>query len=110
MSFRFLQYTENKSFAEDLTEGKFGFPVIHAVRAQKQDKQVLRKSNVLTPAEGSTPLTNSGLKSTDILRQRTHDIEVKKYCITLLEKLGSFQYTRKVLDQLDAEARAEVCT
>ncbi|KQS43323.1 geranylgeranyl pyrophosphate synthase isoform X2 [Drosophila erecta] len=79
------EYTENKSFAEDLTEGKFGFPVIHAVRTQKQDKQVLH-----------------------ILRQRTHDIEVKKYCITLLEKLGSFQYTRKVLETLDAEARAEV--
>ncbi|KMY98069.1 geranylgeranyl pyrophosphate synthase [Drosophila sechellia] len=79
------EYTENKSFAEDLTEGKFGFPVIHAVRTQKQDKQVLH-----------------------ILRQRTHDIEVKKYCITLLEKLGSFQYTRKVLETLDAEARSEV--
>lgn len=79
------EYTENKSFAEDLTEGKFGFPVIHAVRTQKQDKQVLH-----------------------ILRQRTHDIEVKKYCISLLEKLGSFQYTRKVLETLDAEARAEV--
>nr|NP_001261510.1 quemao, isoform C [Drosophila melanogaster]AGB94205.1 quemao, isoform C [Drosophila melanogaster] len=79
------EYTENKSFAEDLTEGKFGFPVIHAVRTQKQDKQVLH-----------------------ILRQRTHDIEVKKYCITLLEKLGSFQYTRKVLESLDAEARSEV--
>ncbi|KAH8239089.1 hypothetical protein KR032_000509 [Drosophila birchii] len=102
------EYTENKSFAEDLTEGKFGFPVIHAVRSQKQDKQVLRKSNVLTPAKGSSQLINLGLKSTDILRQRTHDIEVKKYCITLLEKLGSFQYTRKVLETLDAEARAEV--
>ncbi|KAH8397476.1 hypothetical protein KR222_006755 [Zaprionus bogoriensis] len=79
------EYTENKSFAEDLTEGKFGFPVIHAVRTQKQDKQVLH-----------------------ILRQRTHDIEVKKYCIGLLEKLGSFQYTRKVLETLDLEARAEV--
>ncbi|KRG05867.1 geranylgeranyl pyrophosphate synthase isoform X2 [Drosophila mojavensis] len=79
------EYTENKSFAEDLTEGKFGFPVIHAVRTQKQDKQVLH-----------------------ILRQRTHDIEVKKYCISLLEKLGSFQYTRKVLESLDAEARAEL--
>ncbi|KAL7732404.1 hypothetical protein ACLKA6_004378 [Drosophila palustris] len=79
------EYTENKSFAEDLTEGKFGFPVIHAVRTQKQDKQVLH-----------------------ILRQRTHDIEVKKYCISLLEKLGSFQYTRKVLETLDVEARAEV--
>lgn len=44
----------------------------------------------------------------DILRQRTHDIEVKKYCITLLEKLGSFEYTRQVLESLDKEARAEV--
>ncbi|XP_004524463.1 geranylgeranyl pyrophosphate synthase isoform X2 [Ceratitis capitata] len=79
------EYTQNKSFAEDLTEGKFGFPVIHAVRSQKHDKQVLH-----------------------ILRQRTHDIEVKKYCIGLLEKLGSFQYTREVLESLDKEARAEV--
>ncbi|TMW46775.1 hypothetical protein DOY81_008144 [Sarcophaga bullata] len=79
------EYTENKSFAEDLTEGKFGFPVIHAVRTQKHDKQVLH-----------------------ILRQRTQDIEVKKYCIRLLEKLGSFKYTREVLEKLDNEARAEV--
>jgi geranylgeranyl diphosphate synthase type 3 len=25
-------YAANKSFAEDLTEGKFSFPVIHAIR------------------------------------------------------------------------------
>ena len=35
-------------------------------------------------------------------------MEVKKYCITLLEKFGSFSYTRKTLEELDAEARAEV--
>ncbi|XP_075161137.1 geranylgeranyl pyrophosphate synthase quemao isoform X2 [Haematobia irritans] len=79
------EYSENKSFAEDLTEGKFGFPVIHAVQTQKHDKQVLH-----------------------ILRQRTNDVEVKKYCITLLEKLGSFRYTRNVLESLDEEARAEL--
>lgn len=45
---------------------------------------------------------------TDILRQRTKDVEVKKYCIHLLEKLGSFKYTRDILQTLDAEARAEV--
>lgn len=44
----------------------------------------------------------------DILRQRTKDVEVKKYCIHLLEKLGSFEYTRNILTRLDAEARAEV--
>ncbi|PSN41558.1 Geranylgeranyl pyrophosphate synthase [Blattella germanica] len=44
----------------------------------------------------------------DILRQRTRDIEMKRYCISLLHKFGSFSYTRQRLEELDAEARAEV--
>lgn len=47
---------------------------------------------------------------TDILRQRTQDVEVKRYCVSLLEKLGSFKYTAEVLEMLDTEARAEVRT
>ena len=43
-----------------------------------------------------------------ILRQRTHNVELKKYCVTLLEKFGSLNYTRQTLEELDAEARAEV--
>lgn len=39
----FFQYSESKSFCEDLTEGKFSFPIIHAVNNQKHDRQVLRK-------------------------------------------------------------------
>lgn len=37
------EYSENKSFCEDLTEGKFSFPIIHAIQSQSQDKQVLRE-------------------------------------------------------------------
>ena len=44
----------------------------------------------------------------DILRQRTRDVEVKKYCVTLLEKFGSFSHTRHTLEELDAEARTEI--
>jgi geranylgeranyl diphosphate synthase type 3 len=44
----------------------------------------------------------------DILRQRTGDVEVKKQCVTLLEKFGSLSYTRRTLEELDAEVRAEV--
>ena len=43
-----------------------------------------------------------------ILQQRTRDVELKKFCVTLLEKFGSFNYTRQTLEELDAEARAEV--
>jgi hypothetical protein len=44
----------------------------------------------------------------DILRQRTDDVELKKYCVKLLEKLGSLRYTRQTLEELDDELRAEV--
>ncbi|XP_067009248.2 terpene synthase-like [Anabrus simplex] len=79
------EYSENKSFCEDLTEGKFSFPIIHAIKSQPDDNQVMH-----------------------ILRQRTRDVEVKRYCITLLDKFGSFEYTRQTLEQLDKDARAEV--
>jgi hypothetical protein len=29
-----------------------------------------------------------------ILRQRTQEVEVKKFCIRLIEEAGSFQYTK----------------
>jgi len=43
-----------------------------------------------------------------ILRQRTKDVELKKYCVTLLEMFGSVKYTRHTLEKLDAEMRAEI--
>ena len=46
--------------------------------------------------------------SMNILRQRTTDIEVKKYCISLLEDAGSFKYSLKVLEELDSEIRNEI--
>jgi len=44
----------------------------------------------------------------DILRQRTKDIEVKRHCIKLLERFGSFKYTRDVLEELDWIARTKI--
>ncbi|XP_076245322.1 geranylgeranyl pyrophosphate synthase quemao isoform X2 [Calliopsis andreniformis] len=79
------EYAENKSYCEDLSEGKFSFPIIHAIQSHPEDRQLM-----------------------NILRQRTKDIEVKKYCVNLLEKFGSFAYTRNVLNELDKSARDEV--
>jgi geranylgeranyl diphosphate synthase type 3 len=33
---------------------------------------------------------------------------LKKYCVRLLERFGSFSYTKNILEELDAEVRAEV--
>ena len=43
-----------------------------------------------------------------ILQQRTKNVELKKYCVTLLEKFGSLNYTRHTLEKLDGEMRAEI--
>ena len=48
------------------------------------------------------------IKQIGILQQRTCDVELKKYCITLLEKLGSMSFTRRTVEETDAKARAEV--
>ena len=71
------EYEKNKSFAEDLSEGKFSFPIIHGFREEK-DAQIQA-----------------------ILRQRTTDFQVKKYCTSLLRKVGSFEHTEDTLNKLE---------
>jgi len=68
------KYMENKSFCEDLTEGKFSFPIIHSIRSTPDDSKLLK-----------------------ILKQKTEEIEIKKYALSIMEKTGSFEYTKKVL-------------
>ncbi|XP_034040907.1 geranylgeranyl pyrophosphate synthase isoform X3 [Thalassophryne amazonica] len=74
-------YTKSKSFCEDLTEGKFSFPIIHAIWSCPESTQVQ-----------------------NILRHRTESTDIKRYCVDYLEKLGSFAYTRQTLFELEAEA------
>ncbi|BFZ61652.1 geranylgeranyl pyrophosphate synthetase [Saitoella coloradoensis] len=78
--------TANKGYCEDLTEGKFSFPIIHAVRADRGNRQIL-----------------------NILKQRTGDVEVKAYAVKYMrEETKSFEYTLGVLDVLFKSAREEV--
>ena len=75
-------YTAHKGLAEDLTEGKFSFPVIHAIRTDPSNLELL-----------------------NILKQKTRDDQVKRYAIRYMdEKTGSFAYTRKVLRGLEGKA------
>lgn len=41
MALFFLQYCDSKSYCEDFTEGKFSFPVIHAIKSQPDDQQLI---------------------------------------------------------------------
>jgi len=75
-------YAKNKSFAEDLTEGKFSFPIIYAIRANTEDHRIL-----------------------NILKKRTEDLSLKQHAISYMETLGTFTYTEGVLNNLSKQIR-----
>lgn len=48
------------------------------------------------------------INTKDILRQHSRDIVLKMQYRSLLERLGSVEYTRATLDKYDSELRKEV--
>jgi geranylgeranyl diphosphate synthase, type III len=70
-------YSKNKGLCEDLTEGKFSFPIIHSIRSDPDNLQLI-----------------------NILKQKTTDEQVKRYAVDYIENTGSFSYTQKVIAQL----------
>ncbi|KAL4934113.1 FPP/GGPP synthase family protein [Aspergillus undulatus] len=74
-------YTQNKGLCEDLTEGKFSFPIIHSIRSNPGNHQLI-----------------------NILRQKTKDEEVKRYALQYMESTGSFKHTQRVVRDLRARA------
>ncbi|XP_076170780.1 terpene synthase-like [Ptiloglossa arizonensis] len=80
--------TSKKTYADDLTLGNFSFPLLHAIQSRPEDTQIM---------------TNKG-----ILLQRPTDYDMKRYCVELIEKFGSFAYTRTVLKELDTKLRDEI--
>ncbi|CAH1375947.1 unnamed protein product [Tenebrio molitor] len=72
--------TENN--CNTISQGKFSFPVIHAIRSHQDDVQMIRQK----------PTTE----------------EILKYSLHLLEEFGSFEYTRQTLRMLKNEAEEEM--
>lgn len=81
MNLSSTEYTENKGLCEDLTEGKFSFPIIHSIRSNPQNLQLM-----------------------NILKQKTTDDSVKRYAVSYMESTGSFEYCRKTLRDLSDKA------
>ena len=76
------EYSQNKGEYEDLTEGKFSFPIIHSIRSDPTNLQLI-----------------------NILKQKTTDIHVKRWAVSYMEGTRSFEYTRSVLAVLIERAR-----
>ncbi|CAI7573773.1 unnamed protein product [Penicillium glandicola] len=76
-------YTDNKGFCEDLTEGKFSFPIIHSIRSNPSNRQLI-----------------------NILKQNTKDAEVKRYAVQYMKNTGSFAHTSRVVADLRDQALA----
>jgi geranylgeranyl diphosphate synthase type 3 len=75
------EYQSLKGLCEDLTEGKFSFPVIHAIHADPSSRVIY-----------------------NILKQKTEDDDVKRYAVRYLEQKGSFEYSKGVVDSLRGKA------
>ncbi|KAF8829646.1 isoprenoid synthase domain-containing protein [Lentinula edodes] len=86
MNLQSPEYATNKGFAEDLTEGKFSFPVVHSIHADTSNRQIL-----------------------NVLQKRPTTPTLKTYAISYLKyKTKSFDYTLGVLEKLHGQALAEI--
>jgi geranylgeranyl diphosphate synthase type 3 len=79
------EYMKSKSFCEDLTEGKFSFPIIHCIRSDPSDHRLL-----------------------SILKKKTEDIDVKRYAQQVMFQAGSMEYTRAKCISLKEEIVQEI--
>ncbi|KAF9957433.1 geranylgeranyl pyrophosphate synthetase [Modicella reniformis] len=79
------QYSANKGFCEDLTEGKFSFPIIHSIRADTKNRKLL-----------------------NILKQKPTEPELKVYAVSLMKATKTFEYCRERMSFYEERARAEL--
>jgi len=81
------EYHVNKSYCEDLSEGKYSFPIIHAIKESAPDD-----TRVIS-----------------ILKQRTENVELKASVVEMLRKeTKSFQYTRDYLGEIHRNVLSQI--
>ncbi|CAG8817142.1 27899_t:CDS:2, partial [Gigaspora margarita] len=85
MNLQSKKYADNKGFCEDLTEGKFSFPIIHSINSDPNDRRLI-----------------------NILKQHTTSIELKQYAVNIMSETGSFEYTSNYLEKTDKMVREKI--
>lgn len=81
------EYTTNKGFAEDLSEGKFSFPIVHGIHADTTNRRLL---NVLQKRPGTPTLKHHAIS---YLRDHSKSFEYTREVLQILEK--------RVLDEIE---------
>lgn len=81
------RYKKNKGFAEDISEGKYSFPVIHCLDNRSS-----------TPA----------VELAGILKEHTNDVELKERALNILIETGSIAYTQKTIARYYYQALKEI--
>jgi geranylgeranyl diphosphate synthase, type III len=108
------EYFKSKSFCEDITEGKFSYPIVHCINTTTSNTSSSTSSISTTTGANTTAGTNRSKNNNknhrllSILKQRTEDVEVKRYAQTLLKDSGSLDYTRMKCKSLKQEITQEV--
>jgi geranylgeranyl diphosphate synthase type 3 len=124
MNLQSAAYASNKGFAEDLTEGKFSFPIIHSIRSSAPSGGLASSLDATAAASGAAPLAAAGAAQQQqeraaasanvsagapggnrqllsILRQRPTDEATKRYAVAYMRSVTrSFAYTRNVMRRL----------
>ncbi|KAF7342546.1 Terpenoid synthase [Mycena sanguinolenta] len=86
INLRSKMYSASKGFAEDMEEGKFSFPIIHAIHVDGPSRQMI-----------------------NVLQQRPTTPTLKTYAINHMEqKTDSFEYTLSILEGLECEIRKQI--
>ncbi|KAF9222464.1 terpenoid synthase [Gyrodon lividus] len=86
MNLQSQEYTDTKGLADDISEGKFSFPVIHGIRENHDNTEIM-----------------------DILKQRPKTPTLKLRAISYLrDTTRSFDYTLSVMRSLENQIRQEV--
>lgn len=74
-------YLQKKGLCDDLTEGKFSFPIVHSIRSNPTNRRLI-----------------------NVLKQKPRDDDIKRYAVAYMETTNTFEYTRDFVGSLKAEA------
>ncbi|KIM63899.1 hypothetical protein SCLCIDRAFT_1213696 [Scleroderma citrinum Foug A] len=86
MNLQSKEYTDTKGLADDISEGKFSFPIIHGIQENPDSTVIL-----------------------DILKQRPKTPSLKHQAIAYLRDVThSFDYTLQVMRSLEVQIRDEI--